>query len=301
MTHLEPEDILRRALREAAESVEPATDGLSHIRARLSTPRPLPIAWLMAGWETVSQLVMLWLEPALAALAGRLSTALRAAEGHLRPVTERLQPVAERLRPALGWLLAAFAWLRRAIKPQAGPEERPSRYAWVRPVAAMAVVVMVAVAGGLAISGLPSQIAREGLNVFSSPPHGSGGSAHTSGVSGGGQHLQPTPGATGRHEATPSPSPSCSAKPKPKPKPTPTLTPTATPDPGGPTATPTPSPSSTPTAGSTPTPSPSGSGSNPTPSTNEGTQSASSTQSAQVSAAVFITGLTSDPSPSPSC
>lgn len=294
MTHLEPEDILRRALHQAAESVEPTTDGLSRIRTRLSTPRPLAIAWLVAAWEIVSQFVMLRLEPALAALASLLSPALRAAEMHLRPVTERLQPVADRLRPALGWLLAAVAWLRRAIKPQGGSEERPSRYGWVRPVIAMAVVVLVAVGGGLALSGLPSQIAREGLNVFSSQPHGSGGSARAPGTSGHGQNL-PTPSATSRSGATPSPSPSCSPKPKPKPTPTPTPTPAPTP-----TQTPTTTPTTTPP---TPTPSPSGSGSNPTPSTNQGTQSASASQSAQLSA-VFVTGQASEqsnPSPSPSC
>src|SRR5215831_1540144 len=160
MTHLEPEDILRQALHAAAESVEPATDGLSQIRARLSTPRPLLVAWLVAGWETVSQFVMVRLGPVLAALGSSLSAARRAADQRLYPlaerlypVSERLQPVAERLRPALGWLIAAAAWLRQVIKPpQPGPDERPSRYAWVRPVIAMAAVVLVAIAGGFALS-----------------------------------------------------------------------------------------------------------------------------------------------------
>ncbi|HTS98983.1 MAG TPA: hypothetical protein VMI33_20445, partial [Streptosporangiaceae bacterium] len=131
MRHLEPEDILRQALHAAAESVEPTTDGLSQIRVRLSTPRPLLVAWLVACWETVSQFVMVRLDPVLAALADRLGPARQAAGRQLYPVTERLQPVAERLRPVLGWLIAAAAWLRRVIKPpQAGSDERPSRYAW---------------------------------------------------------------------------------------------------------------------------------------------------------------------------
>src|SRR5215469_9080717 len=141
MTHVEPEDILRRALHAAAESVEPATEGLTQIRARLSTPHPLAVAWLLGAWEAVSQFVMLRLEEALDWLANSLHTALRTADGllypaaeRLRPLTERLQPVTDRLRPALAWLAAAVAWVRRVIQPtQAGSEERRSRYAWVRP------------------------------------------------------------------------------------------------------------------------------------------------------------------------
>ena len=45
------EESLRRALREAADSVEPADDGLQRIRARLTTPRPLLVAWIMAGYS----------------------------------------------------------------------------------------------------------------------------------------------------------------------------------------------------------------------------------------------------------
>ena len=45
------EEILRRTLRAAASSVEPADDGLERIRARLTTPRPLLVAWIMAGYS----------------------------------------------------------------------------------------------------------------------------------------------------------------------------------------------------------------------------------------------------------
>jgi hypothetical protein len=304
MTHLEPEDILRRALHQAADSVEPATDGLSQIRARLATPRPLLIAWLVAAWETASEFVVLRLEPALAALADWLGTGLRTAERHLQPVAQRLEPVTDRLRPAFGWLAAMVAWLRRVIKPQTSPGGRPSRYAWVRPVIAMAAVVLVAVAGGFALSGLPHQISQAAQSVFSSTqPHGSGGT-HGPGTSGGGQHLRSSPGSSSRNETSPSPSPSCSSKPKPKPTTSPTPTPTTQP-----TTTPTPtqtsptSPPPTTTPPPTPTPSPSGSD---TPSTNEGTQgtqgtqSAPASQSAQVSEAVFLVGVGSGSSPSPS-
>src|SRR5215472_9740948 len=42
------EDFLRGALHAAVDSVEPAGDGLERIRARLTRPHPLPVAWLMA-------------------------------------------------------------------------------------------------------------------------------------------------------------------------------------------------------------------------------------------------------------
>jgi hypothetical protein len=253
MTHLEPEDILRRALREAAGSVEPAADGLTQIRARLSPPRPLLVAWLVAAWETVSQFVMLRLEPALAEIGPRLSTALRAADTRLEPVT--------------GWLVAAVVWLRRTIKPQSGSDERPSRYGWVRPVAALAVVVLIAVVGGLALSGLPSQIARDGLNVFSGQTHGSGGGGHSSGgVTGGGKHYQPTSGTSSTSGTAPTSPATSSSSPKSKAKSTPTPTPSSTspsPTTSPTTSSPTPSPTTSspttppPSAGPTPTPTPS--------------------------------------------
>jgi hypothetical protein len=267
MTHLEPEDILRRALREAAGAVEPAADGLSQIRARLSTPRPLLVAWLVAAWETVSQFVMLRLEPALAEIGPRLRTALRAAD-------TRLEPVTERLRPAFGWLIAAVIWLRRMIKPQTSGHERPSRYGWVRPVIAMAVVVLVAVVGGFAMSGLPSQIARDGLNVFSGSTSGSGGGGHSPGVTGGGKHYTPSSGTSSTSGTAPSPTPAASRSPKPKATPTPTKTPTA-----GSTSTsqsPSPPPTSpVPPTSPPPTSPPPSAGPTPTPSPSDGSQSAS--------------------------
>ena len=48
------EDFLRGALHAAVDSVEPAGDGLERIRARLTTPHPLPVAWLMAACSWVA-------------------------------------------------------------------------------------------------------------------------------------------------------------------------------------------------------------------------------------------------------
>jgi hypothetical protein len=261
MTHLEPEDILRRALREAAGSVEPAADGLSQIRARLSPPRPLLVAWLVAAWETVSQFVMLRLEPALAEIGPRLSSALRAAD-------TRLEPVTERLRPAFGWLIAAVIWLRRMIKPPASEHGRPSRYTWVRPVVAMAVVVLVAVVGGLAMSGLPSQIARDGLNVFSGSTSGSGGGGHSPGVTGGGKSLSPSSGTSSTSGTAPNPTANPSGSPKAKTTTKATPSPTSPSSSTSPSTSPSPSlsPTVSPSTGSSPTPSPGDTGGTPDPS-----------------------------------
>src|SRR5258708_32428873 len=72
------EEILRRALHAAADRIEPAPDGLERIRARLSKPRPLAVAWLMAGWTGVAQPALLRMEPAVASLFERLGAWLRA-------------------------------------------------------------------------------------------------------------------------------------------------------------------------------------------------------------------------------
>src|SRR6266516_189783 len=49
------EDFLRGALHAAADPAEPAGDGLERIRARLTTPHPLPVAWLVAVCSWVAR------------------------------------------------------------------------------------------------------------------------------------------------------------------------------------------------------------------------------------------------------
>ena len=295
MTHVEPEDILRRALHAAAESVEPAAEGLTQIRARLSAPRPLALAWLIAAWETVSQFVMLWLEAVLDWLGSSLRTAPRTMDGllypvteRLRPVTERLQPLAERLRPALAWLIAAMAWLGRMIRPaQAGSEERRPRYPWVRPAIAMAAVVLVAVVGGFALSGRLNQISQAASSVFSSggqTAKSNGGGTHTSGVNGGGTPIPTSPGPSGRNGGSPTPTSSC----------TPTAKPTSHPTVSPSSPVPTTPPPTTPP----PTTPPATSGPNQS-------ISSASIQTAQDSAVVVVgalsgSGAAASPSPSPS-
>ncbi len=98
------EDALRRALTAAAESIEPAGDGLQRIRHRLDSPRS-PRSVLSACTE--------WLE-------------LRGTRFLIR-----LEPVTEAGRTALrrsGPLAALFSFLRGLLSPRAaGPSRRASR------------------------------------------------------------------------------------------------------------------------------------------------------------------------------
>src|SRR5580700_8338538 len=108
MTRLDLEEILRRELHAAAESIEPAADGLGHIRARLSVPRPLAIAWLMVGWTSVGQPALLRVDQVLVAFGDWLREMLR-------PVTELLHPVAEWLRPVTAAVQPVLSKVRKVF------------------------------------------------------------------------------------------------------------------------------------------------------------------------------------------
>ena len=96
MTSLNLDEILRRELHAAAESIEPAADGLNRIRERLSVPRPVPVAWLMVGWTSVAQPALLRIDEVLVAFGDWL-------RAMLRPVSDLLHPVGERLRTGMNF------------------------------------------------------------------------------------------------------------------------------------------------------------------------------------------------------
>ena len=284
MTHYSPEDILRRELHAAAESFEPAADGLAQIRARLTTPRPLPIAWLMVSWTTVIQPALLRFDEVFVALGEWLGPVLRPVANALHVAAEWLHPVAVRLHPVLSKVRAVFT-------PRTEPGGRPSRYAWLRPALAMAAVVLVAIAGGFALSGLPRQIQQAANSILSNPTH-STKTGHNSGLTGSGQ---PIPSPTSGHGASPTPSASCT--PSPRSSAYPKVTPSPTPSQSTPTPSPT-TPTPTPSTGSSPSPSPSGTGGSlsPTPpSTSAGTNII------ETSLIVIAKPAKSHPKPSPSC
>ena len=247
------DDILRRALRTAADGIEPSGDGLERIRARLTTPRPLAAAWLMAGYTDV-------VLPALARLWSTL--------GSLRVW----------LRPDAG----QSAHTRAGYRHLAPGPALIRRYGWLRP-AAVATAIVIAVAGGFALSQLPGAISNSGaenlpLSNNGTHPHGGSvnsgaasqfpGPSKTSGAGAGILHPSPSASATcspgpkrrgSSSHSTPKPTPSRTATPTPTVTPSPTVTPTPTPtDTGTPSPTPTSTGAPATTTGASPALSPAG-------------------------------------------
>ncbi|MDX6391653.1 MAG: hypothetical protein QOJ73_2716 [Streptosporangiaceae bacterium] len=241
------DDILRRALRAAAESVEPAADGLERIRGRVSTRhfspfmlfteflydwfRPIPL-WLESGWAgTHSALEWLRGRVARVQVPGRSGQAAdgtghrpRAAHRTASPPTgwrARLGPAFTRLGPAASWL---------------------------KPVLAVSGAVGIVVAGVFTLGQVQQAITPANqISRPSSPHHGATvPPSPPGGVAPNGQSAVPST-ATGsagvRPTASCSPSPKAKAKPAPDTSATPTPTDSTTPTP-------------TPTDSSTPTPTP---------------------------------------------
>src|SRR5215469_6669363 len=238
MTHSEQEEILRRALHAVADAIEPAPDGLERIRERLSRPRPLAEAWLMAGWTGLAQPVLLRMEPVLAGAAGRLSDrlvqwlrlmirALRATGERPRPAGQRLRLVVERLRPAGERLRSAGQLLVDAIR-MLRPGSGMSRHEKVRSAVAFGAAALIGAAGGFALAdGLPQQVFSAAGSVFSvfSP---SSSSSASSGKQGGNATGSGTPNAPGSsstagnvRNGVSNPSPACASRPHPGVNPTP--------------------------------------------------------------------------------
>lgn len=142
----EREEALRRALFSAAESIEPAPDGLDRIRARLGPSRPWLVAWLEGIW------------------AGLAGYARGFAEDSRR------------------WLASGvgFAWHRFA-PAHAAPGQR-NLLRWFRPLAAMAVAIFVVAAGvyvGLSASLSISPTNTTTGSVSSGTHHPGGGNGST--------------------------------------------------------------------------------------------------------------------------
>ena len=107
MTHRRPEpgqanleDVLRRALHAAADSVEPAAGGLDRIRAKIAVRRmSQSVGWAMADL------------PSRPLHAARHRTARISdwGRGMLRDLGDRLAPLGSAARGGLGWLRPAAA------------------------------------------------------------------------------------------------------------------------------------------------------------------------------------------------
>jgi hypothetical protein len=242
----ELEDLLRRALRSTADSVEPSQDGLERIRSRLTTPYPLLVAWMMAVYSQAAR----WTRGGLSSLGAWLAPA----------------PGSARQR-------------RRVTRPGPSRGRRPSR---VVLAAALAGAFAVAIGVGALTPPLRHAIVQTGLLIRSITSGSSGSSSRppvsghgrkllpgrgaVSGVaSGPGSHQQPNPANCAARQpvlATTPTSPATSATTTASPSPTACATLTT----GPPAAGPSPASSSSPTrAPSSPSPTPTSPSPSPTP------------------------------------
>lgn len=248
-------DILRRALHTAADSVEPADDGLDRIRGRMRQPwlvRQGPL--MLNDCVDLIRLIGIRLEPAFT----RARTAL--ASGPLGTYAGRVRSRVLAIA-VIGTLIASsrrHAAAHRGQPSQGWARLRPT-LAWLRPALAVATAVVVVVAGVYGLAQLRETLV---LSLFpssapaSTAPTPSAGGGHLSSArpaspAPGG--LVPSSGESGSHY--PTPKATCSRTPTKKPTPTPTSDTSPTPT-GTPSATPTPTetvnPSSTPSALSSP-------------------------------------------------
>lgn len=237
MTHptREHEERLRRALRAAADSVEPAADGLGRIRARLTPPRPLVAAWMVSGTEPAA----LRLRFALTSLRLRIGLALGPALRHLQPALRHLQPAFRHVRPAFSKIGPALGSLGSAR------DKLRTRPTWLRLAASMAAFLVIIGSGALAISKLQQSITPTGSLTGVARGQGHPGATGTGGLSGSGHPLKvpgwpalpplprgELPPAIFPSKASPTPTPTCTPTPTPTGTPTPTTSPTVSPSPG---------------------------------------------------------------------
>jgi hypothetical protein len=268
------DDILRRALRAAAESIEPAADGLERIRGRVSARRAGPFM-LLAEFLDWFRPILRWLESGIAgARSGLLALAtrsqLRARSG---PVLGWFRTVLARLRPLVAWappLLAATGWKaarqRRAAahRTQPSPTGLRARLApalarlgplfirlgpaasWLRPVIAVAAAVGIVVAGVFALGQAQQFITPTNQITGPAATHHKATLPATNPSGNVPPIVQASPTYITGSPAGLAPAPSCS--------PSATPTPTATAPSTSPPPTPTPSATPTPTITISPTP-----------------------------------------------
>jgi hypothetical protein len=243
-------DILRIALHTAADSVEPADDGLDRIRHRMRRPWLIRQGPLMLNdCIDLVRLIGIRLETAFT----RVRAAL--ASGPLGAYAERIRYRLPSVAP-IGALIAStrrHAAAHRGEPAQGWARLRPT-LDWLRPALAVATAVVVVVAGVYGLAQLRTTLV---LSLFPSSapastapaPAGNSGQVNparpTSEAPGG---LIPSSGSGSHH---PTPKASCSRTSTRKPTPTPTTDPPPSPT-GTPSATPSTGPTDTLNPSSTP-------------------------------------------------
>jgi hypothetical protein len=233
-TESELDEILRRAMHAAVDSVEPAGDGLQQIRRQLARPRlRLQAGLLLIETVDLVRLIGIRLQPAASWAAGLLGRLWAAAAAAVSQPAASSGPArrgaAHRSRPP-GRIAGAIAWLRPAI--------------------AVGAAVVIVVAGVFTLFTLRATISPISLLTGGgSQSPAAGVPARTGTGQGGTPRATPAaarsaPPAKGksstRHRAAPRPSctPGATAgpplsSPSPTAAPSPTGTPTAPPSPTG--------------------------------------------------------------------
>ena len=159
MSTVNERDAMRRALHAAVDHVEVSADGLERIRARLSPPRPVAVAWADAAW-----------------------TDLR-----MRVPTEGQRFVE--------WLLRVIALAWERFGPQSGTSgSRTARaLGWLRPAAALGVTVFIVAAGAYVAIDAQQAIFPSSSNAPGSTNGGTGTGGRPHGGPGGPNALGSSP------------------------------------------------------------------------------------------------------------
>ena len=261
------DEILRRALHAAAGSVQPADDGLDRIQARLTTPRPLLVAWVIAAWAAVARRTA----GALASVSTWRQSVPGAARGpgHARPSPWRLRPTAV-------LAMAAFVVAAGVIALTPLPQQAMTQTASLIHSLSGGQPRVPAGAVGGGVNGQGTGLAPGGASPAGAVSSGPGGQRQAAAPC----TAAPSPAAlapaTCPGTSAPASSPACPSPAVTAPS-SPAATPGATPSGSaapagcpGPSASPTPTGTSSPspTADPTPTTSPSGTAStSPSPAT----------------------------------
>lgn len=263
------EEALRRALTAAAESIEPAGDGLQRIRHRLDSPRS-PRSVLSGCAE--------WLEL------------------HGTRFLVRLEPVTEAGRAAVrrtGPLLVLVSFLRRLLSPGAARRDSGPRGAagspgrlgpagpWLKPLSAVAAAVAIVAAGVVILNHETGTLISPSNSVTTPSSQGSGlASGGTTANSK--RWVVPLGVSTTQPVTGPARSPGVKSVPVVACTPTPSPAPSTTAPTGDATATPTPTATASATPTSTPaTPEPTGTGEpTPTPTSSPATSGTATTTAA---------------------
>jgi hypothetical protein len=155
------EEVLRRALRSAADGLEPTGDGLTQIFRRVAAPWLVRQVWLLAtDCVDLLRLITIWLQPmfawaraVLAAVGGSVHEALR----RLTSQAHAAAPISAG-QHRRGQARASVFWGRSpALKARAR-----AAVAWLRPAVPVALTATVVMTGGVALSQTIARIELSG-------------------------------------------------------------------------------------------------------------------------------------------